>query len=181
MRMGNRKASSVSIACAMTFLVVAVLACNMPSSKTSNTFVCYQGITPGQTKKADVLALLGDPARTQQEGANEILLYPSSFTRQFNRIVLQNQVVVLLDVLIDADHALAYSTVKANYGEPGLLAYTNYLQGSMTYIFPDKGFAVIADEIKDVVFIKQCFLPLSSEEYMNTWGKDLPTENPFIK
>ncbi|MFA5873570.1 MAG: hypothetical protein WC832_06365, partial [Anaerolineales bacterium] len=59
--------------------------------------------------------------------------------------------------------------------------YTNYLQGSMTYIYPDKGRAFIADENADIVFTKQCFLPMSLEDYLNTWGKNLPSEDPFIQ
>ncbi len=181
MKTGNRKASSLSIACAVTILMAAVLACNVPTPKPASEVVCYKGITPGQTKKVDVLALLGDPNRTEQDGANEILLYPSPFTRQFNTIIFQDQIVVLIDVVIGDEDALAFSAIKALYGEPGKIAYTNYLQGSMVYIYPDKGRAFIADENADIVFTKQCFFPMSLDDYLNTWGKDLPSEDPFIR
>ncbi len=181
MKTGNRKASSLSIACAGTMLVAAMLACNTPIPKPASEVVCYEGITPGQTTKGQVIALLGDPMSIGQEDINEILLYPSSFPRMFNTIILQNQVVVFMDVLVDAENALAYSAIKALYGEPGQITYTTYLQGSMTYIYPDKGRAFIADENADVVFTKQCFLPISLEDYMNTWGKNLPSEDPFIQ
>ena len=177
----NRKASSLSIACAVTILVAAMLACNTPIPKQASEVVCYKGITPGQTKKADVLALLGDPTRTEQDGSNEILLYPSPYPKQFNTIVFQDQIVVLIDVVIGDEDALAFSAIKALYGEPVQKNYTNYLQGSMTYIYPDKGRAFIADENADIVFTKQCFLPMSLEDYLNTWGKNLPSEDPFIQ
>ena len=176
----NRKASSKSIVCAVTILVAAMLACNMPNPKPASEVVCYQGITPGQTTRADVVALLGDPTRTEQDGANEILLYPSPHPRQFNTINVQDQIVVLLDIIMGDEEAMAFSAIKALYGEPGHIAYTNYLQGSMVYIYPDKGRAFIADENADIVFTKQCFLPMSLDDYLNTWGKDLPSEDPFI-
>jgi hypothetical protein len=178
----------------MIILAAAALACNMsnptekpaPNSSSQPTpdpaqeVVCYQGITPGQTTRADVVALLGDPTRTEQDDANEILLYPSPYPRQYNTIVIQDQIVVIIYVVIGNEDALAFSAIKALYGEPSHIAYTTFLQGSMTYIYPDKGRAFIADENADIVFIKQCFLPMSLEDYMNTWGKDLPTEDPFI-
>ena len=176
----NRKASSLSILCAVTILVAAMLACNLPNPKPTSEIVFYQGITLGQSNKTDVLALLGDPTRTEQDGANEILLYPSPHPRLFNTIVFQDQVVVLIDMIMGDEDALAFSAIKALYGEPVHIAYTNYLQGSMVYIYPDKGRAFIADENADIVFTKQCFLPMSLEDYLNTWGKDLPSEDPFI-
>jgi len=179
MKTEKKKTSSLSLASVVTVLVIAMLACNLSTPKPANDFVCYKGITPGQTNKADVVALLGDPTRTEWDGADEILLYPSPFAKQSNTIIVQNQIVVLVDVLIGDDDALTFSAIKALYGEPSHIAYTNYLQGSMTYVYPDKGQAFIADENGDIVYTKQCFLPMSLEDYLNTWGKDLPTENPF--
>jgi hypothetical protein len=195
MKTGNRKASSLSIACAGITLVAAMIACGSPTPtgtptqnsssgptpEAGNEVVCYPGITPGQTTKDQVIALLGDPASTEQEGINEILLYPTSLLRVFNTIIIQNQVVVLVDVVVGEDDAVAFSAIKARYGEPGQITYSSFLQGSMTYIFPDKGLSFVANEDLDIIFDKQCFLPMTLEEYMNTWGKDLPTEDPFIK
>jgi hypothetical protein len=191
----NQKASSLSIVSAVTILVAAILACGSPtptekpaqvsSSRPTpepvHEVVCYQGITPGQTTRADVVALLGDPTRTEQDGANEILLYPSPHPMQFNTIVFQDQIVVLMDVIMGDEDAPAFSEIKVLYGEPGQITYTNYIQGSMVYIYPDKGRAFIADENTDIVFTKQCFLPMSLDDYLNTWGKDLPSEDPFIE
>jgi hypothetical protein len=177
----NRKASNLSIACAGTILVAAMLACNLFAPKPANDFACYKGVTLGQTKKSDVVSLLGNPTRTEWEGANEILLYPSPFAKQFNTIIIQDQVVAFMDVVIGENDALAFSAIKTLYGEPIHKTYTNYLQGSMTYIYPEKGQAFIADENADIVFTKQCFLPMAWEEYLKSWGKDLPAENPFIR
>ncbi|HEY5271207.1 MAG TPA: hypothetical protein VII97_12800 [Anaerolineales bacterium] len=51
----------------------------------------------------------------------------------------------------------------------------------MTYIFPDKGLAFLADQAMDVVSIQECFIPMALEDYMKTWGKSLPAEDPFIQ
>jgi hypothetical protein len=177
----KKKASSLSLVGAVTTLAAVTLACNLLTPKPADDFVCRKGITPGQTTKAEVLALLGNPARTEQDGTNEILLYPSPYPRQFDTIIVQDQTVVFMDVIIGDEDALAYSAIQALYGEPGHSTYSTYLQGSMNYIYPDKGRAFIADENADIVFTKQCFISMSLEDYLNTWGKNLPTKNPFIR
>jgi hypothetical protein len=181
MRTGNRKVNSLTIASALLALAAAILACNMSSSKSSNAIDCFKGITPGQTKRADVLSLLGQPASTEPYGNAEMLIYASAFPKQFNTVIVQNNMVVFMDVLVDSDAGLAYSAVKTRYGQPGLVTYSTYQQGSNTYIFPDHGRAFIADESLDAVFTKQCFLPMSLDDYMKTWGKDLPSEDPFTQ
>jgi len=79
------------------------------------------------------------------------------------------------------ENPLAWSAIKAQYGEPAKTTYSNYLQWSMTYIYPDRGLAFVAAEGPDVVFIQECFIPMTLDEYMNTWGKLLPAENPFTE
>jgi hypothetical protein len=171
--------SNVPLAFGLLSLALAILACNMNSAKPSGLITCYKGIVPGQTKRADVLTQLGAPADTIQDGANEYLLFPSSYPKQFNTLTIQNDTVVLVDMLLESDQALKFSELKLQYGPAGHVTYSNYQQGSMTYIYPDKGQAFIASEVLDLVFTKQCFVPMSVEEYMKTWGKDLPTQDPF--
>jgi hypothetical protein len=179
--MENKNEIHLSIASGLIILVAAMLACNAPISKPSSDITCYDGITLGQTSREDVIALLGNPERTEQNGGVEILLYPSLHPGQFNIIFIQDQVVVLIDMLLGDEDAPAFSEIKSIYGEPSHIAYTTFMQGSMSYIYPDAGRAFIADENADIVFTKQCFLPMSLEDYLNTWGKDLPTENPFTQ
>jgi hypothetical protein len=142
---------------------------------------CLAGIFPGTTTRDEVVALLGDPLAVEPEDNLETLLYASPLRGQFNSIVIQNQVVGLVSIMVSEDNPLAWSAVKAQYGEPAHTAYSNYLQGSMTYIYPDRGQAFVASPESDVVFIRECFIPMTLEEYMNSWGSSLPVEDPYIR
>lgn len=142
--------------------------------------VCYQGITPGQTTKAEVTALLGEPIKTLMDGAYEIMQYPSPLPVIPNSIVLLDQEVALI-TMVEEDGALAWSAVKAQYGESAYKAYSNFQEGSRTVVYPENGLAFVIDESFDAVLLKQCFAPLPLDAYLTLWGKDLPTEDPFTK
>jgi len=152
-----------------------------PSVESTASAECIKGIFPGKTTKDEVMTLFGYPLAAQQEGDLEILQYASSMYGQSNSVTVQSGVVALVSVVQGEDQPLEWSTVKAQFGEPTHTAYSNYLQGSMTFGFPAQGRAFIADENLDVVFIQQCFVPMSLENYMLVYGNFLPLEDPFIK
>lgn len=204
MKTGYRKNRDLSILIAPIVMVFAMLACNLPTQSNApgqgtptngpgqstptptqpgggGDAACLPGIFPGTTTRDEVVALLGDPLAVEPEGGIETLLYASPLRGQFNSIALQNQVVALVSIVLGEDNPQAWSDVKAQYGEPAHTAFSNYLQWSMTYVYPDRGLAFVADEGLDAVFIRDCFVPMSLEDYMNTWGKSLPAEDPFTK
>lgn len=142
---------------------------------------CMRGVLPGKTTRNELLAQLGNPLATDQEGGFEILSYAAPIYGQLNSVTLQNGVVVLVTAIQAANQPLRWSEVKAQHGEPAYAAFTNYQQGSKIYAFPTKGLAFVADGQFDAVFIRQCFLPMSLENYMLAYGNSLPTEDPFIR
>jgi len=142
---------------------------------------CLAGIFPGTTTRDEAVALLGEPLGVVPEGDLETLLYASPLPRQYNSIVVQNQVVALVSVVLGEDNPQAWSAVQAQYGEPAHTTYSNYMEGSMTYIYPDQGLAFVAAQESDAVFIRECFVPMTLADYMSTWGSSLPTEDPFIR
>jgi hypothetical protein len=146
----------------------------------SGPIVCYQGITPGQTTKAEVTALLGEPLKTLMDGAYEIMQYPSPLPVIPDSIVLLDQKVVLITMILE-DGSMAWSAVRAQYGEPAYKAYSNFQEGSRTAVYPESGLAFVIEESFDAVLLKQCFAPQPLEAYLTLWGKDLPIEDPFSK
>ncbi|MBI5716005.1 MAG: hypothetical protein HZC38_21620 [Chloroflexi bacterium] len=143
--------------------------------------VCYEGIILGATTKDQAIGLLGKPIAIETIDDYEDLLYPSALSSQFDSILLQNQIVVRVDRVLGKDEALKLSAVKSQYGKTDYTAYSNYQHWAKTYIYPEKGLAFTADENLDVVFLKQCFVPMTIDKYKSLWGKDLPTQDPFIK
>jgi hypothetical protein len=173
-------------------LTLALLACKSitiegfppmpnPGPDSNSSDSCLKGIFPGKTARIEVLALLGNPLTTQPAGGQETMFYASAIYGQLNSIVVQNEVVTLVSVVQGEDNLLKWSEIKTQYGEPAHTAYTNYSEGSMIFAFPERGLSFIADETMDVVFIRQCFIPMSLDNYMLAYGNFLPAEDPFDK
>ena len=142
---------------------------------------CLPNVFPGKTTRDEVIALLGQPVGVEQIDYLENLQYASPLKGQFNTLTLQDQVVILESILIDDAQNLSWSAIREQYGEPAHTAYSDYLQGSMTYAYPEQGLAFVADENIDAVFIKECYAPISLEEYLSTFGFPLPEKDPFIR
>lgn len=149
--------------------------------ETQNQASCLEGIFPGTTTKTQVITLLGNPVSSQQDGDVESLFFSTSSKTRLDSISIQNQVVVLASALVGQADPLKWSEVKAQFGKPAKIGYSNYSDGSMTYIYPDQGVAFIADEAVDQVFIRECFIPMSLEKYMDSWGKNLPVDDPYTQ
>ena len=192
MRMGSRRNHDLSyIFLGVTMLASAMLGCTLSGKANGTTSpsqpggssggTCLAGILPGKTTREEVVALLGEPVAVETDGSLETLLYASSIYGQFNSVVIQDNLVRLVSAASSVDDPPAWSAIKKQYGEPAHTTYSNYQQGSMTYIYPDWGLAFIASQAPDLVYIQECFIPITLDEYMNTWGKLLPIEDPFIR
>lgn len=142
---------------------------------------CIKGVIPGQTSRTQVLATLGNPLATEQSIGLDTLFYASAIYGQLNSIVVQNDMVVLLSVVQPEESLPKWSNIKAQHGEPTHTAFSNYSKGTKTFAFPEEGISYIADETMDRVFVQNCFVPMSLENYVTTYGNFLPTEDPFIQ
>ena len=142
---------------------------------------CLAGIMPGKTTRAEVTNLLGEPVSSDISGTTENLYYTSPVKYQNNTVTLVDGVVIRVSVIPGANEMKPWSEVKAEYGEPEHTAYSYYEQNSRTYAFPQKGLVYIADEDLDLVYIKECFAPLSLEHYNLLYGMFLPQEDPFTE
>ena len=178
MRTGRSYPHRLQVWIAAGLLIGTGLAC---MSSTGNISGCLPGIVPGTTTRDQVISTLGKPASSQQDGPVENLLYPSSYPGQFNSISVKDGVVGRISVVLDKEQPLKWSAVKSILGKPAQALFTDYSDGSLVYIYPDKGWTFTADESINLVYLRECFVPMSLADYLNSWGKDLPTENPFIR
>ena len=81
------------------------------------------------------------------------------------------------DLLLDAssNSPLKMSDVTSKYGQPEEIVNGSnfYGYGVSTYIYADKGFAVIGNANADKVYELQTFLPMSIDQYKSQYGQDL--------
>ena len=193
MKTGIRSNHELAVRAGAIAIVFAMLACSLPGvSPTGNSSTkqgaggpsgpaCLEGIQAGKTTRNEVVGLLGNPLATIEDQGLETLQYASAIYGQANSIAMREGVVALVTVVQAEDKPLSWSEIKAQLGAPAFQAFTNFQQGSMTYVYPDRGRAYVADEGMDVVFIQQCFAPMSLEDYMTAYGNSMPTEDPFIE
>ncbi len=143
--------------------------------------VCLDGISPGSTGKAEVVALLGDPVAAQQAGGYEALQYTSPLRGQYHTVYLRDQVVEWISIVLAEDSPMTWSMVLVQQGEPAFTAYSAYLQGSRSFAFPERGLNFVADDALDVVYLQECFVPVSLEEYRRAYGDFLLQADPYLK
>lgn len=184
--------ASISLMIVVLALAVASLACStsgsptarpasIPPSQTARSASadCLEGVYPGVTTREQVVGSFGEPASAETNESQEMLLYAAREPGQFHTIVLQNNVVGLISVILDEKNPLAWSSVKKQYGSPAITTFSHYLEGTRAFIYPERGQSFVALPDLDTVLARECFAPMTADEFMSSWGKSLPQENPF--
>ena len=153
---------------------------NIPSKSQPST-LCLMGIQPGQTSRAEVISQMGESTFSYtSETGFEVLEYPSSIEEIPTSIFIKEDVVQIISVLVEEDTETV-TKLKGELGEPEKTTYSFFGQGTLTYIYPQKGVAAIVDEETDQLLWLQCFAPMPLADYMGSWGSQLPLENPYIR
>ncbi|MFZ6031297.1 MAG: hypothetical protein ACOYYS_26605 [Chloroflexota bacterium] len=134
----------------------------------------YRGLTPGISRKSDVLAQLGQPNTIRSYADYESLHY---FLEQ-NRpayILLKNGLVQAITSRdsgnrpLNADYPDALSRLTEMLGEP--VQFETDL-GSLVSVFPKNGIAISLSWY-------QYFVPTELRDYQNTWGTWGLEHDPF--
>ncbi len=164
-----------------------VSAAGLPAPFTQTTpgqnlipFQCLASITPGKTNRAEVIGVMGEPVNKRIEEGNEVLEYPSSIEIIPTTILVKQDIVHMVGKLAD-DETQTISKFNIDMGEPEKVTYSYFGQGTMTYLYPKKGLAAIAEEESGQVLWLQCFIPMPLKDYLKDWGSQLPLEDPYIR
>lgn len=197
MKMGLANKRNLGITLAILTVFASMLACgssddivvNTPANDSSDDLVvsdetmaeCLDGLIIGQTTRQEIIGQYGDPQYAGEEDGYETLLYSSDFPGQYSSIIVEDDVVVMANFILEDGNDLALSYVQSMFGDPEETTFSNYLQGSLTYLYPNYGKVLVASPETDVVFIYQCFEPMSINKYFDTWGANLPTEDIYFR
>lgn len=165
----------------IVFIIIFCTGCGaMYKSNLSSTGPAWQGIIPGKTTRAEVVKILGEPAETRQANNLDWYGYPTQDDMFYNGIGFdQNDIVTAMLIHVFSEENYLLSNAQAEFGEPEKITYSEYAQGTKTYIFASKGAALTAYEDSGVVVEKLYFVPLSLDEFMDTYGRNLPLDNPY--
>jgi len=191
----------------VSFLMVSILACRIPGigrqteeepqagleqwgedqiadenrDESEPALPCYPGIVPVRSTRVEVIGLLGQPVFNEQEGITERLFYSSPISGQNHIIELEDDLVSYISMVFAEGQIPRLSEVQAKLGQPEHTAYSTYLRGTRTYLYPGQGLLLIADPLMDAVFIQECFATQSLGEFMARHGVGLPEKDPYIR
>lgn len=137
----------------------------------------WQGITPGQTTKEEVLRILGQPNTIQTYGDLQSLnYYPKAWVGHNYRVVVRNNVVQLV-IVNEGDTNQRLSDLV---GENGIFEALVEHPGAWytdVYVLASRGLA--AAGVRDFRISTEYFVPMSTDEYLKSWGQYHPYDRPF--
>ena len=153
----------------------------MEEENAGPAFVCLPEIVPGETSREDVLRLMGEPLASEiTEDGSEILTFASDVELIPNAVFLMEDIAQSTSAL-NRDENTTLTTIQEKFGEAEETTYSYFSQGTLTYLYPQQGFAVVAEPEGGQVYWMECFVPMYLEDYMTGFGSALPMEDPYIR
>lgn len=135
----------------------------------------WNGMTPGITS-IDDLSRFGNPVKAEKTtDGTDVFNYNSEVGDLKNKIYLKEGKVGLIKEQIWNKESL--QGLKTKYGNPqgeyfGEYSVANY----KVYLYPTQGLAVIAHIDDGFILEKWYFQPMTMQEFLSSWGKELTTE-----
>jgi hypothetical protein len=104
--------------------------------------------------------------------------YTSSLPDRPNIITTQGSNIIFQRTVTDSGLPIQIKDYTDSYGAPKLAfkGSNNYGAQAQSYIYPDLGFAFIANPQTGVVYEQQIFTPTKAEDYINKYGDDIPVQ-----
>ncbi len=152
-----------------------------PAQEENNepAFVCLPEIVPGETSREDVLRLMGEPLASEiAEDGSETLSFTSDVEFIPNAVLIMEDIAQSTSAL-NRDESLTLPAIQEKFGEAEEITYSYFSQGTLTYLYPQQGFAVIAEPEGGQVYWMECYVPMYLEDYMSGFGSALPMEDPY--
>ena len=142
----------------------------------------WQGIKVSINTKKNVINTLGTPTMAKQTLLGNTLFYQSD-NQVFPHTIIfdQSDIVDSIFVQVTADDPIKFSEWLESYGPPEKEMYNSYSEFTKTYIFPQKGAAVVANKDLDQTYSVHYFKPTNLKDYLSQWGSYLLEKNPYIR
>ncbi|MCX6033027.1 MAG: hypothetical protein NT169_27555 [Chloroflexi bacterium] len=164
---------------AVAFALFAILV-SRRSSQEAPRAVDWQILNPGRTTQTDLETLLGKPAEIELKDGLEWLRYPSGNPLLPNLFAIQNRVLVMADIGLDA-HGATANELGRRYGAPEKVAYSRFARGARAFIWARQGVTLIADWESGRPYRIRRYEPMPLDQFMRQWGTNLPDEDPYQK
>ena len=123
----------------------------------------WQGITPAKTSKAELIQVLGEPAKSQEKGRFTIYGYKSAEKFRFHEVWLEEDKVVLIREQVASGEKLKLADLEKKYGKPTTLYSELFAQSQELLTFARRGYAVLANKNNEAVYEVWYFEPTSPQ------------------
>jgi len=140
----------------------------------------WDNLRSESSTKETVVRTLGQPVGEKQTPLGNVYTYQSDNEVFPHTVVFdKDNKVSSIFLQVPMDKQEKYSEWVAKYGQPEKEMYNSYAQFSKTYIFAQKGNAVVANEEADIIYSIHCFSPTTLQNYLSSWSEFLFEENPY--
>lgn len=172
----------------LAYFLVALVQCTpeatqIPSDKNAPS---WQSITPGQTTLEELKEILGEPDSIVELGKLGLSLAYKDVSRSTpDDFLIDFSCDCVVHIRINMlaryhDPAITLAEMLEKYGEPEAVTLANYPGGAIAFVYAKQGIQVISqgalpeDADTAAVLAIEYFIPMSLDEYMQTWGADQP-------
>lgn len=137
-----------------------------------------------KTTKNNVESLPGITGKTTLSNGATRYTFASPLVSRKNEVIVKDNQVIFERILVPESSKdpgyVRISQYEKEYGKPQQIIRGSRFYGNLirTYIYADKGFALIGNPITDEVFEVHTFLPTSVENYIQQYGEDINKNAP---
>lgn len=133
----------------------------------------WNGIRAGQTTVQDLQTKLGEKFQVNPENGNQVWITPPAGGPP-HEVNLENGVVGLVKDRIFSGNI---SSFREKFGNPEAELYGDHAEmGFKTYIWANRGIAVVAHQNEGLVFEVWYFKPTTLKEFYQKYGQGLTVE-----
>ena len=166
-------------------LISIIFMCISCNSKTPSPLTkgaqTWKGITPGKTTLVEVTSILGEYFEDASDADTIFYLYQIPDGVTYIGIAFKDDIVTYI-ILSGSDAKINnLSQVRKQLGDEEAFRFTKFEQGFQAYVYSSNGLAVIAEQETGDIASVQLFVPMTVDEYLNSWGSTLLTEDPFTE
>lgn len=159
-------------------IISAIVRVALPAQEPPQQSNTWNGATPGYALTDSVLKKLGQPLTSRNTPEGQELSFSSQFPSKPNTIIVDDSGTVSFikeHIAYDSNHTLAQYTTQ--YGEPSFSLFVPEISLALeAHVFLDAGLVVITHQVDNSVEQKWYFEPTTKEAFLQSWGKDLSTE-----
>lgn len=164
----------IALALTATFLGIGKIYLSLKPANVPVYENTWNGITPGQSSLDD-LNKFGQPVSSEQIGGSTVFSYNSEVGDLKHQVYSDENRVGLIKEQVWGKENL--ETYKTKYGLPEGEYFGDYGESNYkVYLYPTKGLAVIAHIEDGFILEKWYFEPMSLQDFLASWGKDLTLE-----